>query len=263
MIFIDHTEARDGTRLPDGILAAAQVLPGLEAATGADLLLSPLDLPLATLDGTLPARLAFGRHLASGMLVQRKSGLDFTASLGRLADHLHRMQRDCRLPMLVVVADLKVDRDGQCVVNGTASGYTFNAVLGALLWWQLRGGYVAVLPRDAAFIAWVNVALHALRELRTEPVKHVVRMPEQVLAEPNRAVEMLVGARIGLGPEKAQRLLAFCGGSLAWAWAYLTDEASVRDHHLEGIGPTTIRKARELMRLPEGSVLVPVGAAEE
>jgi ERCC4-type nuclease len=69
-----------------------------------------------------------------------------------------------------------------------------------------------------------------------------VRPPRDVLfADPD--LDMLL-ALPGVGEQKAEALLQYCGGA-AWALMVLTDD----EHEFPGIGPETRRKVREAMGL--------------
>lgn len=90
MIFYDPTEGRDNTCLSQEIIKLGRPLEGLEAQTGADLLISPLDDILPSNVNRPPGSLLLRKHCEAGMLVQRKSGRDMLNSIPRLAEILQR-----------------------------------------------------------------------------------------------------------------------------------------------------------------------------
>lgn len=73
MIYIDHTEGRDNTRLSQSILDISKPIIGLETQTGADILITPLDEPLPPNVNIPPAKPVLKRHCEAGMLIQRIS----------------------------------------------------------------------------------------------------------------------------------------------------------------------------------------------
>lgn len=263
MIFIDPTEARDNTRLPLPVLRASQVLPGLEALTGADLLISPHESPhIKSLPDPLPEpfRLAIEKHITSGLLVQRKTGRDLTSSIGKLDEILGRLLHWTHRPWLLVVADIKCDREGQAIVDGRPSNYTWAAVEGALAWWQLRGGMLTILEHDRLVAPWANGWLARLKKLSDSRYHHVSRQVQQVLLAPDCRDTLM--SLPGIGPERAQALLE-SQGTLAWCLSYLSDPRSVDFAKIEGIGPKTIQSVRAWMGLKEGYVLSPMHVDDE
>ncbi len=74
MLLLDPTELNRTTRLPQNAFAIAHECKNLEAETGADMLISPLEDGIPT-DATKPqGRLLLRRHLAANaLLVQRKT----------------------------------------------------------------------------------------------------------------------------------------------------------------------------------------------
>ena len=175
MISIDPTEARSTehyhTRLPDSVVASAVQVPGLEATTGADIIVSSQALP-PNLSGDplpIPARRMLQRIAKYALFVQRKSGGDFLNSIPDLAEIEERMQAWCRPGacwLLITNLDLSTgDADGR------DRDWTPEAVQGALLWWQLRGGHIAILPSDNDIGAWLENMHQAVQKIEQEPIK--------------------------------------------------------------------------------------------
>ena len=72
MIYLDPTEARDNTRMPQGIIDSAKLLEGLETMTGADFLITPKSAPLIeSLGDSVPQRLRLSKAIEMGLLGQR------------------------------------------------------------------------------------------------------------------------------------------------------------------------------------------------
>lgn len=258
MIFFDPTEYDTDTRLPP--LPGAIALPGLEQATGADLLLSPLDAPAST--DTL-----LRKHMAEGaLLVQRKSGADLVHSIGdRLNSSLARMYqwtwRPCQ-HVLLCTGLLTCDADGGALIDGRPTPGKFLPVVAALARWGDRGGVVCALPGDALIPAWVEMRLKHLREY-AEPGGELryVYPPSDYPNDPPAANDPLqlpilvrdgrvvLAQLAGIGPKLAERIWEASGHNLGWALALLTDVNSPAEHKIPGIGITTIRNIRTQLGL--------------
>lgn len=255
MIYLDPTEARDNTRLPQSIIDAGVELPGLEHLTGADFLISPLQEPcVKSLPDplSLPLKLAITKHINSGLLVQRKSGRDLTGSITKLDSILQRMLEWTRRPWLLVIADLNCDRDGQCIVDDHPSGFSWSAVEGALCYWQLRGGMLTILKRDSLVAGWVNGWLQRLEKLSSNKF-HQVNRVNQVLLSPDW--KQTLETFPGIGPDTSKSL-AESQGTLANCLMYLSDVHSIEYEKVAGVGLKRIESARHWMGLKENQVLV-------
>lgn len=242
-IFADPSELRLGTRLPAALVEACTPLPQLEARTGADLLISPVRAPVTT-DHLLR------QHAQAGMLVQRKSGTDFTASItdGRLFHSLAKMLEWTELPWLVLTGAIE-NRNGQAFVDGWAT-LPYMAVIGALDKWQARGGYITWLSSDNDLVAWVGGRLDFLRSIQDQPTK---RLYQQRIIEADR-VRQVLAMFPGLGPVRVDALLdkmADTGSdvTLVQALCWLTDYAT--DLSGTGIGEGTRRAVRQFCGLQE------------
>jgi len=245
-VFLDPSESRSGTRLPDSVIRAGTVVPGLEGATGADLLISPISHPrLDFIIESLPSKLALKKHCEVGLLVQRKTGRDLVSSIPNLSGILDRMLRWTNKPWLLFIGDLKCDGNGNAVIDGHETGFGYNAVQGALESWQLRGGFVSFISRDSLIAPWINRWLEKLRELQKEPIKIVsTRKPQQLLVGlENKTARRL--STLTSFPEisevRAKEILANCG-SLAYSLMFLSDPGGVK---IPGVGPKTLMLAKE------------------
>lgn len=254
-IFIDPSEAREGTRLPDTVIKQSIVLPGLEAMTGADLLVSILSQPkLSELNETLPNKLALRKHLEHGLLIQRKSGLDLVNSIPNdgLSDKLVRMQQWSHRCWLMTVGILS-SRAGEAFIDGRGTAYSYNQVIGAILKWQSRGGYYINVPSDSQIAPTINRLLEHLREFEQQPIKRV-RVPEQQLFRPS-GIDAISHLRIGVGIDKLTLLEQSCG-TLADMLVYLSDYDSIEQCHVEGIGKGIVANFKRVVGLRENEVLV-------
>ena len=263
-LFVDPSETRTSTRLPQGIVEAGKVLPGLEAITGADLLISPLNSPpLESLGPARPQQLALEYHCKAGLLVQRKTGRDLSSSIPALSDILAKMRRWSEKPWLLFIGDLKCDRNGMAIIDGFDTGFTYNAVQGALESWQLRGGYISILSRDMLIASWIQRWLDKLQALQASPEKLLPPRPVQqpiVGEDVYRAQAMRTLMTIkDVGPEKAGLILDHCG-LLAYSLVYLSRGEG---QSLKGIGPKTFENAQKLLFRDDGKLQLEVISKEE
>ncbi len=244
-LFYDPTETRQGTRLHQSVIDASQQLPGLEQQTGADLLISLLKMPpLKECTNSDLSQMNLHKHCDSGLLVQRKTGRDLTSSIAKLPEILLRMKQWTTRPWLLIVADIKIDRDNNVIIDGENTQYSFGSLDGALTYWQLRGGYYSIISRDSLMPAWINGMLDRLKKLEGNREYFVLRPPEQLLIGSPRWVETL-STFPNVGHDRALKIADHCG-SLWSAIEYLSDP----EQHIDDIGPETIKRARQFLGYP-------------
>lgn len=261
-IFYDPTEAREGTRLTSGIIQAGQSLPGLEAKTGADLLVSPLDIPLETIDDSLPSQVAFRKHCEEGALVQRKSGMDLISSIPKLATIQAKMQMHSNQVWLLVVGTFFCTEDGQMSVDHYKTGFSYNSVMGALNWWQLRGGSVVQICSEIHVGAWVRLLTESLAKATKEKEQIIQQKPllQRVMADGGYwqddteiAARLTLATFPGMGPHKA-KLMAEKFGTLGKCIAILSN-VRLWEHTPKGIGFKTLELARKWIGMTDGVIL--------
>jgi len=173
-VYVDPTEVREGTRLPEQVVKVAQVCAGLKAATGADMLITPngVLMPGSLTGGTDLARLALERACEHGVLVQLITGLQF--------------------------------EEGRLVAGERRTEWTVQSVKGAFRAWRFRGGHIEVLPSDDDLPQWVSETHEAVSEFAQHPVKWThPQEPVQVLhSEQTNWVTTGSGFPPGIGREK-------------------------------------------------------------
>lgn len=266
MIFYDPTESRQGTRLPEAVIKAGTPLAGLEAATGADLLLSPLAQPkLDIVDDTVLSRVKFSKHTDAGMLIQRKTGKDITHLITDHSEIIAKMHPWCRriAPWLLVVGSYNCDGDGGLVVDGQATNWSYAAYQAALDAWQYQGleesrfdgGGVTILPRDNVVASWVSGWLDKLRGM--EPVKVLApKKASQVLTlakdDDNLPWRTTLMTFPGVGEELATRVANYCG-TLADSLVFISNPDHTRlkqdENYPNGFGPSKFSKAHQWLGL--------------
>jgi len=256
-IFIAHSEARKGTRLPKSVIDSATAVPGLEGATGADILISPLStLKLEWVTEALPHQLALKRHCEVGELIQRKTGRDLASSVPKLNYILERMLRYCDRPWLLFVGDLKCDGKGMAIIDGQETNVRCSSVEGAITSWQEHGGYYMHLSRDARIVPWLNRRLVKLRGmLKGKETMLLPRVPSRPLISGHDSYEvMAVGAFAScpeIGAKKGLQLIEHCG-SIAWAMKFLSE---MKPGDLPGFGKVTVEAARKWMLRDEDMII--------
>jgi len=144
-ILADPTEER---HLHPSILELVrEYVTGLEDMTGADLIITPLSLPTKS-DAMLK------RHAREGLCVQRKDINDFITSFfqtdNRLPNQLLRMCQVTEIPWLLIVGDLKCDKEGMSVADGRTREIRYDSVIAAMDSWQLRGS-----DRCSGRLSWI------------------------------------------------------------------------------------------------------------
>jgi len=141
MIYFDSTEAREDSKLAQSVINAGKGIQGLEAATGADILISPInDRELPADVRKPPGRILIRKFIKGGFLIQRKSGGDYLSSIPNLDSILHRMKQwDEAIPWLLVTGVFR-DHHGKVRANEHSTDWNWASAQGAKDAWQLRGG---------------------------------------------------------------------------------------------------------------------------
>jgi ERCC4-type nuclease len=212
MIIVDNSETREGSRLPN--IEGAVVSEILETVTGADIMISAMEIPPST-------PVLIQKHIDNGaLLVQRKSGEDLASSLGaRLNESLAKMretgarQAQC---VLLFTGILEWHKGNLATINGVKSRSSYFAILGGLSKWHDRGGVVEFLANDDLIPKWVDLKhkhvkeYQEVKEKKFHPKKiDVVEvdpgdpLQELIKVEDWRAV---VANMPGVGPKRATAL---------------------------------------------------------
>lgn len=278
-VYYDPTEARKRSRLPQAIIQQGRELTGLEAITGADLLLSlrsfPGDALTELLKNSRTVKPAVGQvtHLAwrgmqpvaiakalevklpfvlqvlkfrdtcqLGLLVQRKTGRDLASSVPRLSEILLKMLDWTDRPWLLFIGQLLCNRRGIAIIDKQNTGFSHAALQGALEKWQLRGGYVTFLSRDGRIAAWVSRQLANLRQGKRDDDKVIARKPRQrmINASSGRGWMTTLMTLRHIDATMAKRV-ADHYGNLAACIEALTDlDIPLMKDRPKGIGMTTV-----------------------
>lgn len=251
-------------------------VPWLEAATGADALVSPLKIPLT--QATLPLHL--GEH---AVLVQIKHGEDLLMSAGyRANDSLARMLAITSAPwqrLLLPVGYFAPGGEDVCLIGTqrpssdrnrpfitwTKSRGSWSTYLSILRRWSLRGGTVGSGCIDSDLLhGWLHGLETDLSLL--DPVKEFYQPVELDEAagplqdlHPVKDWRRLLSAFPGIGPAKIDALVeTFASkklrltGAIALEW--VLDTPILNSLHVPGWGTKTHNRLRQWLGLADNEV---------
>ncbi len=253
MIYYDHTEGAKGSALPSIILDKGEKIIGLEAQTGADILITPDALPDNVSAGLGLFRL--NKAVNNGVLIQRKTGSDLMGSIPKLTEIAGRMQAAKPIAFyLATIGKYTASADGKIIVNGRKTGWGLSGYVMALDAWQIAyGGALMQFDDDATFVEWLlqkdrqAVALSAANN--KEPIE--VRKGSSIVVSSDPRIAVLTGFP-NIGEKMARAILEYVGGDLAWALVWL----SLEDETIPGVGRNSKQLWRSTMGLEDGHRLI-------
>lgn len=252
MLIIDPNDA---PHLPSACLSLPHlVLPGLEDATGADIVLSVWNAPV------INTSLRW-QHVEKGVGYQLKRGADLIHSVhdGRIMNQLARMHSFWGVAgekWAVHIADvgvgkksMTVEREPVLYLDNAESDFPYKSYLSAIRNWQRAGGHWLTLSPSYPFETWVT---DEEERIASDPDIRLIRKPEVKLTQLPAQVETLATFPL-LGPTRAIALwreLKKQGStqSLTQALVWLSDGWAER---VEGIGKGITKRAREHLGLGE------------
>lgn len=181
------------------------------------------------------------------ILVERKTPDDFLGSLkdGRLFPQLANLTDQTRWSYLVITGELARGQGDKVVTDRGVTGWSWNAVQGALLTIQEMGVFVAYAANEIDYEACIVRLGNRDRD------------PDLLLAPPKfpkilSIQESIIASLPGIGTERLQIVMDYVGGSPAWALIALTD----KDTDIPGISPSVKMKIRNALRLADDIQLV-------
>jgi hypothetical protein len=253
----------DNTAFPH--IENAVVVNKLEKMTGADMLISPLDISASKIG-------LIREHLNNkAILVQVKLGVDLAASVGeRLASSLVRMHEIAPTQaqrVLLFVGTLACDAEGHAIIDGRGvdqyvPGINYWSCQTSLDAWSERGGVVVQLSRVGLLAEWCRRKEQRLKKYLSDPVeffypdkpnlldKTVNNNPLQV---PIKVSDWRVPMSYLIGPKKSQLLydkLGDRGGQAFEAMSSYDFESLPK-----GIYKGDVDKFRQRMNLGRGEKL--------
>lgn len=206
-IIADPSEER---HLPHEMLEYVTIIDGVEEQFGADLIITPSQLPIFS--ETLRV------HANKGLCVQRKTVGDLCSSFqtndSRLWRQLIRLLKLNTLPWLIITGDIKArnqhgesgNRIHYAVVDGRETEINYWSIIGAIEIWQLHGGYYSWISRESLLYRWCEIQYGRL--LKKE--KQGGWKPTYVHRQPLKPIELMSDIEStlctipGLGPERAR-----------------------------------------------------------
>ena len=239
MIFYDPTEARAGTLLHENVIEYGFPLENLEAITGADLLVSPLDAPkISSINDTRPSQIAFRQHADNGLFIQRKSSTDASNSIEDFTIILCNMLEYARVvrPWLLLIGTFR-PYHGKLIIDRHKTNWSYNAFMGALDAWQVTateeshfsGGGITILPSEDLVLSWLK---------NWESKINFADYPKMILPRKKNTIisgfkktdspwRMTLSTLPGIGSMLSTQIGAYCG-SLSRSLVFLTDIDSMR-----------------------------------
>lgn len=144
---------------------------------------------------------------------------------------------------VVVVGSLLPLASGHTGINGAPTQWAWAAIQGALASVQELGCVVMHTRGDTEFVKTVETIAHRDRgRVRLQPVR------EALFASP---AEQILCALPHIGEQRAERILRESGERAVLALVSLTNP----DHPISGVGPETIKSARQALGLADGEYL--------
>lgn len=246
-VYVDASEVRSNSTMPD--IPDAIIVNGLEEITGADLMISTMQVP--------PNNEALiNIHIQNNaILVQRKHGHDLSSSVGeRLNTSLSKMKAlNAKYPqcVLLFIGFLTADDQGIATINKQTTGMPFFSVQSAISKWHDRGGVYENLPKASLLAEWCRMKLRNLDEYAAHPEKQqLASAPRVEIEDELQVVYTINDARVmlscipGIGQKMVNTLWNEFGNA-SEILCYLT--MLDKDKKIKGLGPKTIEKAREYL----------------
>jgi len=256
MILLDPTEARDNTRLPSAVIRSSIECAGLEHATGADFIISPLSKPkLTQVTAAAVHQVQLATHCKAGILVQRKDGRDFLSSIPDLASIQERMT--CWSgkvgPIMLIIGHFERDKNNRVRLDGKLTRNSWSAYSASKLTWQARGGLLAELSNAQEITAWVNWLHGGFLSKIAEDKLVIDHPPVQALIRPDNPWWSPLIVFPHIGERKAKSLASWLDKprrTLGHALAYLSDMSNLHlDNRPADFGPSTFDDFRTAMGL--------------
>jgi len=241
--------------------------PGLEALTGADMVISTIPLP-----PTANLELHKANH---SLFVQIKIGYDI-CSFDQLHSSIARMQ-SAQIPkgqaILLPIGEYWEDDTGLLRIKGQkAFGTTSYSTLGTIYdMWEYRGGTVESLPPRSIndLQQWIDRKVKSLEKVLSEGKKDIYPPPPtftiediwQDVNEINDWRRFFVSGLEGFGSKTAQNVYDYISEnypenpSSAYLVLYLLtdeDEKGKAIHKIPNWGKVSRKKFREILGVPDG-----------
>ena len=182
------------------------------------------------------------------LAIERKTASDFLNTLrdDRLFPQLAKLREQTPWAYLMLCGDLRPGPGGKCFCDGRESGWNWASVSGALLTAQEIGIHVTQIAGDHEYEAAVlRLANRDRAAIRVQPARDTTIVSDG---------ELILAALPGIGAERVAALLGYCG-TPAWALTWLTDDRSLNDGKVHGVGLRTKQRVREALGLADRAYL--------
>lgn len=256
MIFIDSSETRSNSTMPH--IESATIVDGLESYTGADFMISRLQMPSTT-------ETLIDRHIENGaLLIQRKHGHDLASSVSERLNHslarMHKAGAKQSQCILLFIGMLFADKDGNALIDKKMTVQKFWTIQASISKWHDRGGVYESIPRASMIEQWCKMKLKHLGEYDKSKIKEVWATKQEVtqfddFLQVPVAVDdgrNLLVALPGIGPKAANALFDEFNGDIASALCWLTyPPKEGNKKNIKGIGAKTIENIREYLKMDE------------
>lgn len=256
MIFIDSSETRSTSKMPH--IESAIKTDGLEFYTGADFMISRLQMPATT-------EMLIGKHIKNGaLLVQRKHGMDLASSISERLNHslakMHEAGAKQSQCILLFIGMLFADKDGNALIDKRRTVQKFWTIQASISKWHDRGGVYESIPRANMIERWCKMKLNHLDEYAVTRIKEVWATRQEVtrfddFLQVPVAVDdgrNLLVTLPGIGPKAANALFEEFDGDIASILCWLTyPPKEGNKQKIKGIGPKTIENVREYLGVDE------------
>jgi ERCC4-type nuclease len=179
------------------------------------------------------------------ILIERKTPDDFLNTLRdeRLFPQLANMLDRTRWAYLMITGELQRGANGNIITDRGQTGWNWAAVQGALLTIQEMGIFVTYAAGDTDYEN--SVLRIGNRDRKLDLLLAPAKFPRILSAQ-----EALVAALPGIGTERLQIVMDFCG-SAAWAICALSD----KDSQIKGIPANVKVKVRAALGLKDDEQL--------
>jgi len=263
MIFYDGTEGRKGTALPKNVRDYGQQVIHLEKYTGADLLISPLDLKMPDkLTDSKPHQMILKKHCQAGMLVQRASGRDALNHIKNASVILRRMQEWSPLCFFLKIGYIGYNpRSKKATMRKKDTGWNYASFLGMKASWQKSGGYYEDLPIAAAMLPWVKQWEERLKD----GDENIIISREKVtpLSESKHSKQVAMLSHLpDVGPVRGDEMIKEYG-SIANCLMWLSARSYDKRIYPSGITENTLKKCRSFLGLKKNQWLFIEGVPDD
>ncbi len=163
------------------------ILPGLEAKTGADMMISHGNLPWPKND------ILLRRHIKKGaFLVQLKFGHDLIKSIidGRYKEAQSRMKLIGAKPwqrILLFIGYAGYDNEDNLLINNQktlgAKNFKYPHLLSAKSFWNCRGGNFQEISKRVDLLTWIQSQMSVLETIKESPQKNAYPVSPQLYEE--------------------------------------------------------------------------------